>query len=256
MRVLAASSWSLGGANVDLAALPRLPDGAHAAPEPPRPDDVPVGAWRRMSRVARLATTAVAPLVPLLDRDRTALFWGTMSGEFGSTAPFLRSLFQKGPAGASPLSFQNSVHNAPAGHLSIAFGLRGPSETLCAGPLTPLRAVERAEAWLARRGGTALVVCADELGSDVAAGFAFAGVGGALGEGAAALLLAPGDGLELTPGEGDWGRAQRFPEEVATQSGEGHDLRLGLYGAVDLVALAYAARVGGSVGAAGWRMGP
>lgn len=253
MKVLGASSWSVGGADADLAALPRLPDGAHLAPEPPRPDAVPAGTWRRMSRVARLAATVTAPLVPLLDPDRTALLWGTMGGEFGSTAPFLRSLFQKGPAGASPLSFQNSVHNAPAGHLSIAFGLRGPSETLCAGPLTPLRLLERADAWLARRGGTVLIVAADDLGPDVRDGYTLAGVGGALGEGAAALLLTAGDGLRLEPGDGDWGRAQRFPEETRGQAGEGHDIRVGLYGAVDLVAVAYCTRAGGSVGMAGTR---
>jgi 3-oxoacyl-[acyl-carrier-protein] synthase II len=263
--VTGASAWSLGGADVAPDALPLLAGGLsfHLAPDPPRPDAVPVGTWRRMSRLARLAAVVTAPLVATrADRDDLALFWGTGVGEFSSTAGFLRTLFTKGPAGASPLAFQNSVHNAPAGHLSIALGLRGPSETLCAGPLTALRTLERALAYLVANDRPALVVVGDELGPDVQQGYTFAGGGAPVAEGAAALLLEPaGDGPALTwldapPIATDWHRGAAYPlEEPPAVSGRAHDAHYGLFSAVDsvaLVALVRSVRAGGPGGAVAW----
>ncbi|MDP2305983.1 MAG: beta-ketoacyl synthase chain length factor [Pseudomonadota bacterium] len=253
-----AHSWSIGGADVALAAQPELPAGLsfHLAPEPPRPEAVAAGTWRRMSRVARIAAVCAAPILERrADRDELALFWGTGIGEFSSTAGFLRTLFTKGPLGASPLLFQNAVHNAPAGHLSIAFGLRGPSETICAGPQTSIRVLERALAWVTLYDRPALVLVADDLGPDVQQGYTFAEASAPMGEGGAALLLLPdGDGPELTwadapPAEGDWQRRHAYPLEppCSNSPGPSHDARLGLFPAVDLVALAACARTGGTV---------
>ena len=166
-----------------------------------RPPTVEAGAWRRFSRVARLSAAAVAPVIAaapaaceavgvVFDRDEVPLFFGTGLGEYSSSYGFLKSLFEKGPAMASPLLFQNSVHNAAAGHVSIAFGLRGPSETICAGALTTLRTFERALCWLAANGGCALVVLADDVNADSAEGWRLGGVLGQVGEGGAAFLLA------------------------------------------------------------------
>ncbi len=253
----AAHTWSIGGADADLAALPELPDGPsfQLAPDPVRPERVAAGTWRRMSRLARIAAACAAPVLERrADLDALALFWGTGIGEFSSTATFLRSLFLKGAAGASPLAFQNAVHNAPAGHLSIAFGLRGPSETVCAGPLTAIRTLERALAWVMLRERPALVLVGDDLGPEVQQGYTFADAGAPMGEGGAALLLLPdGDGPTLTwedapPAPGDWHRRHAYPlEERPMAPGPAHDARLGLYPAVDLVALASAVRRGGVV---------
>ena len=160
----------------------------------PRPASIDPSAWRRLSRLARLSAGALSPLlagVPTLDREEIPLFFGTGLGEFSSSYSFLHSLFTKGPAMASPLAFQNSVHNAAAGHLSIGFGLRGPSETLCAGPLTTLRAFERAMAAVLGSGQPALVLLADDLSAEGLIGFRYAGATGTLGEGAAAFLIGP-----------------------------------------------------------------
>jgi len=255
--IAAAHSWSLGGADVALSALPELPDGPsfQLAPDPVRPERVPAGTWRRMSRLARIAATCAAPVLEgRSDLDTLALFWGTGIGEFSSTTTFLRSYFQKGAAGASPLAFQNAVHNAPAGHLSIAFGLRGPSETVCAGPLTALRTLERALVWVTLREQPALVLVADDLGPEVQQGYLFADAGSPMGEGGAALLLLPeGEGPTLTwedapPAPGDWHRRHAYPLEAPPGGvGPAHDARLGLYPAVDLVALAACVRAGGTV---------
>ena len=188
-----------------------------AVPDPVRPEGVPPGSWRRLSRLARLAAVVTAALGPSLDPE-IALFWGTSFGEYSSTFQFLRSLYAKGPAGASPLAFQNSVHNAPAGHLSILFGLRGHSETLCAGPDTGLLLVERAMIWVALHRKAALVVMGDEAGPEVQNGLRLAGVTSTLGEGAVALLLEPeGVGRRLRLGAtteaGAWHRRRCWPGE-------------------------------------------
>jgi hypothetical protein len=164
-----------------------------------RPASIDAGAWRRFSRVARLAAAAVAPVLEAadLDRDELPLFFGTGLGEYSSSYGFLKSLFTRGAAMASPLYFQNSVHNAGAGHLSIAFSLRGPSETLCAGALTTLRTFERALCWLEANGGHALVVLADDVTPESAAGWALGGIDIQPGEGGAAFLLSA---AALAPG--------------------------------------------------------
>jgi hypothetical protein len=110
------------------------------------------------------------------------------------------------------------VHNAPAGHLSILFGLRGHSETLCAGPDTALLLLERAMVWVALHRKAALVVMGDEAGPDVQNGLRLAGVSGTLGEGAVALLLEPADDgrrlrLVPRPGPGAWHRHRSWPGE-------------------------------------------
>lgn len=243
--MLASATWSVAGASSSVAdgGPAALSPGFHLAPDPVRPDAVNAGAWRRMSRVGRLAAVVTAPvLAGRDDAESIPLFWGTSGGEFSSTAAFLRSLFTKGPALASPLSFQNSVHNAPAGHLSIAFGLRGPSETICAGPLTTLRTLERAMVWVQLRREPVLVVIADDLGPDVQTGLRLADPNGgnAWGEGAAAFLLGVAGGqrtLALSEG-GDWSRSQRYPGESHASPSAGVDLSLGLFPAVDAVALA------------------
>lgn len=186
--------------------------------DPVKPDAVEAGAWRRFSRLSRLSAGALAPVVSAApgacaaaglayDPDGIALFFGTGVGEFLSSFAFLKSLFTRGPAMASPLAFQNSVHNAAPGHLSISFGLRGPSETLCAGQWTVVRTFERAMAAVIAEGAPALVVLADDLGADSELGFRFAGVTGPLGEGAAAFLIAPVQPglpvLELAPSRPD-----------------------------------------------------
>ena len=167
-----------------------------------RPANLEASGWRRFSRLSRLSACALAPVLEAapescqaagwtFERDEVALFFGTGIGEFLSSYSFLKSLFTKGPAMASPLAFQNSVHNAAPGHLSMAFGMRGPSETLCAGQLTVLRTFERAMAYVLANEQPALVLLADDLGADSEQGWRLAGVTAALAEGAAAFLLAP-----------------------------------------------------------------
>lgn len=255
MKLLAHGSWGVHGAALPDDAPP-LAAGFHPAPDPVRPAEIEASTWRRMSRLARLAAAATAPVLPAVhDRTTLPLLWGTLYGEYATTFAFLRSLVTRGPAGASPLLFQNAVHNAPAGHLSIAYGLQGPSETLCAGGLTAFRALERASVLVELQGGPVLVVVGDELTADVQRGLAEAGAEGPWAEGAVALLVGPGDGLDWTDAPCDWHRAQTLPGEppfVAT--GRAPELRFGLGAATDAFAVVASVGRGGVVGFGGLRL--
>lgn len=213
----------------------------HPAPDPPRPPAIDPGTWRRLSRLGRLAAVVAVPVLATSPVDLEALFvvFGTGIGEFSSSIAFLRSLHQKGTAGASPLAFQTSVHNAAPGQLAIALGLRGPMETVCAGEATAGHALLRAALHVAAGGGPALVLLADDLGPDVQVGLRYAGVPAAYSEGAAAFLLGASGGgtpLRITrspPGS----RPADHPVEVAS---------LGVFPVMPGVALAARMAAGGA----------
>lgn len=73
---------------------------------------------------------------------------GTMTGGNEATEAFLRPYLARGPEGASPMVFPNSVAVSISGYLSTAFGLRGPSVTQLAREGSTLAALEQAQRWL------------------------------------------------------------------------------------------------------------
>jgi 3-oxoacyl-[acyl-carrier-protein] synthase II len=96
---------------------------------------IPPMQLRRLDRPSRFAWVAAhqafqdAGLDPRALGDRLAVAVGTMSGGSEASEAFMRPYLQRGPEGASPLVFPNSVANAASGHLALAFGLRGPGAT-------------------------------------------------------------------------------------------------------------------------------
>jgi 3-oxoacyl-[acyl-carrier-protein] synthase II len=62
--------------------------------------------------------------------DELGLVLGTSSAGSGPLTVFLEALLRQGPQNAPPVEFPNTVANAPAGHVSIELGLRGPNATL------------------------------------------------------------------------------------------------------------------------------
>jgi len=180
-----------------LASRPRSAGRFLACDEPIRPEVIGAGAWRRMSRLGRLVTQVSAPLLTgRVDLDTLAVVWGTVFGELGPTGRFLDRLFTEGVA--SPLAFQNSVYNAPVGHLSNALDLRGMSETLSAGGATGLAALARGIDLIALgRASSVLVVAGDVLSPGVRRSWDLLGVEGPLGEAVAAVLLHDGEGPEV-----------------------------------------------------------
>jgi 3-oxoacyl-[acyl-carrier-protein] synthase II len=159
---------------------------------------------RRLDRCSRFAWVALAQafrdagLDPASGPgDRAAIAAATMTGGSEATEAFLRPYYERGPAGASPLVFPNCVANAAAGHLALAFGLKGPSTTQLDREGGGFAALDQASRWL--RGGfcdVALVVGLDGL---------FPMLGTVCG--AAGLLARHGDpvahsGRGFLPGEG------------------------------------------------------
>jgi hypothetical protein len=79
-----------------------------------------------------------------LKDEQTPLYFATALGEFNLNLDLLRSLMA-GELPLSPTAFQHSVHNCPLGYLSIVFGLKNPSVTLCAGVSPELQALQVAK---------------------------------------------------------------------------------------------------------------
>jgi hypothetical protein len=168
-------------------------------PDPVRPTDLDVGRWRRMSRLARFAALAVHELLerhPELDRGSLPLIHGSAMGEVVPSSAFLDRLFLEGPHAASPLNFQNSVYNATAAHVSLAYGLRGPAETLSTGMATGLAALARAFEWTARAPAV-LVVVGDDLNPTTRLAYANTGEPG---ECVVAALIGAGADLHVHDG--------------------------------------------------------
>ncbi len=245
-----------------LAGRPRIAPDDVAAVNPTRPAGVPGSTWRRMSRLARMAMALGDELIGHrddLDRDELAVVWGTAIGEVVPTARFLERLFTEGPDRASPLNFQNSVYNAPAGHLSIAMGLRGLSETVAAGGATGLTALLRGVDILELgRAPAVLVIAGDDHNPVVAVAHRLGRTPAPIGEAVAAVLLEKqGDGVavEVVPGVEPGGmnpvfaRQVQLPDEPPIQpipGAHGPENVLGLSLSMGL-ALVVAATAGGGV---------
>ena len=131
---------------------------------------IPPMQLRRLDRCSRFAWGAAhqafadAGLDPRPMGERLAVAVGTLTGGSEATEGFLRPYLQRGPEGASPMLFPNSVANAASGHLAQAFGLKGPSATFLEREGATFAALEQGARWL-RTGmaEAALIVGTDGL---------------------------------------------------------------------------------------------
>lgn len=218
----------------------RPPAGALPAPE--RPASVPATTWRKLTRLSRfVAVTALEALGEAPVDDRLAVVWGTLLGELEPTGRFLTGLYGDGVA--SPLAFQSSVYNAPAGNLAILLDHRGTSDTVCAGGATGLAALARAEDLLAL--GVAdrvLLVVGDTLSPTAERAWALNPRQAPPGEGVVALLLGREGGVPATVRCG-WpdgpvavARREPLPAEGALRpvGGLSPERSLGLWGGLGL----------------------
>lgn len=92
---------------------------------------------RRLDRASLFAVAAVkqalsAASFPLDEEmhEHMGLVLGTSSAGSGPLTRFLEAAFRTSPLDAPPSEFPNTVANAPAGHVSIELGIKGPSTTL------------------------------------------------------------------------------------------------------------------------------
>jgi 3-oxoacyl-[acyl-carrier-protein] synthase II len=131
---------------------------------------IPPMQLRRLDRPSRFAWVAAhqafrdAGLDPSPLGERIAVTVGTMTGGSEASEAFMRPYLERGPEGASPMAFPNSVANAASGHLALAFGLKGPSATFVDRENAAFAALEQAARWL-RMGlaDAALVIGVDGL---------------------------------------------------------------------------------------------
>jgi hypothetical protein len=157
---------------------------------------LPLLADPRARRLPRLETLALAAalqaLPPDTELDKLALVFGTGYGALTATRDFLESIATRGAEFGSAIAFQQSVHHAPAGQISIMLGSHGPALTLSARELSGESALDVAITLLSTgRAERVLVVAADELTPALEAAYRAFDPPGALrpGEGAAAVLL-------------------------------------------------------------------
>lgn len=137
-----------------------------------RCDDLPIkeyasaGQRRRFGRLAKLKYIAASRALSdagRCDPSKLAIVTGTALGEATVTLELLAQIHETRGGGISPSLVPNSVHNSPAGHLTIGLANHQPSLTVSQGWLSACAALVAAEDTLL--GGLAeqaLVVVGDE----------------------------------------------------------------------------------------------
>lgn len=115
---------------------------------------IPPMALRRLDRPSRYAWVAThqafadAGIDPKTAGADIGISVGSSTAGNEAGEAFIGPYFERGPEGASPMVFPNCVANAASGHLSIAFGLRGPCATLVDRENATLLALEQGCRWL------------------------------------------------------------------------------------------------------------
>ncbi len=121
---------------------------------------------KRLPRVDRMALAAgkAALLAAGGTAEGLALVVGTNYGGLQATVDFLEGMAARGFSFGSPAAFHESVHHAPAGQLSIALQITGPSLTCSDRELSGETALKAGLDLVALgRATRALVVSADEV---------------------------------------------------------------------------------------------
>jgi len=121
---------------------------------------------RRYARVARLVYVAASRAIEdagVDDPTSLAVVTATAMGELTASLALLEQIRERRGVGISPALVPNTVHNAPAGHLTIGIGSRAPAVTVSQGWLSAEAALAAA-ADLLELGGAdrVLVVVGDE----------------------------------------------------------------------------------------------
>ena len=130
-------------------------DGARRVPDFDPETVGPARDWRRMSRASMF--TVAAGLLALRDAgiadeklgEDTALVVGSRLGCLSLFEAFHGAWRDEGPRAVSPTVFSTGVLNAPAGHLAIERGIRGPCHSLVGGEAVGAEAVALAAELLA-----------------------------------------------------------------------------------------------------------
>jgi 3-oxoacyl-(acyl-carrier-protein) synthase len=87
-----------------------------------------LSAWALVA--ASLALRDAGIDLNLMDRSRIAVFFATGLGCVELTMAFYQSATTNGWAGTDPITFPETLSNAPAGHVALFHDLRGPNVTI------------------------------------------------------------------------------------------------------------------------------
>lgn len=160
-------------------------------------------AAKRLPRVDRMALAVARRALGTEGVEGLGLVVGTGYGGLQATVDFLEGMATRGAAFGSPTAFHQSVHHSPAGQISLALKITGPSLTCTAREVSGEAALrEGMDLINLKRCQRVLVVCADEINPAIEEAFKAFGAPWVPSEGAAALLLVPGGGdleiLDLT----------------------------------------------------------
>ncbi|MCC6326642.1 MAG: hypothetical protein DCC43_00725 [Candidatus Brocadia sp.] len=125
--------------------------------------------FRRAADISKYTLTAVNLAISdagtkTLDDKDTALVVGITHGALNYAQAFHKALVMEGVDDISPIHFSDSVLNAPAGNVSIGFGIKGPIHTLVGGATTAIKAAMLASQMLSSGVvSKSIVVSSDEL---------------------------------------------------------------------------------------------
>ncbi len=131
--------------------------------------------FRRSARLTQFALVAVKEalenaslLCGEYDGTRAALVVGVTHGAISLTLNFHSDLVTIGQDAASPALFSDSVLNAQTGNVSLAFAIRGPSQTLVGGATASLQALALGVSLIkSGRVDFAIVAATEELNATV-----------------------------------------------------------------------------------------
>ncbi len=102
-----------------------------------------------------------------VSKERTGVIVATGYGALDSTFSFLDSYIERGDKLAFPTHFSNSVHNAAAAHVSICYGITGPSLTVTQFDMSFFSALLTAGSWIETGKTDAVLVGTSDAWSDV-----------------------------------------------------------------------------------------
>ncbi len=132
-----------------------------AEPAPPA-ELLAAGVRRRAPPLARMVAEVTARALGSGATVSRPIILGSAYGEIATAVAMMESF--RGEEGLpSPTRFHNSVHNTGVAYLSIATSNHSPSTAIAAGHNTSALAILEAWALLEDRGGSVLVVLADEV---------------------------------------------------------------------------------------------
>ncbi len=114
------------------------------------------GKLRRIDHLSRMGLLAAGKAIQDADptvfaKKETGVIVASGYGALSTTFAFLDSYIEKGDGLASPTHFSNSVHNAAAAHISIGYGLEGPSLTVSQFDMSFISALLSASMWIEQR---------------------------------------------------------------------------------------------------------